>query len=225
MDSPGASTSQIAARCASAVVAGAAGLGLALQLWVLIGQHGARGGGLASALWQFLAFFTIWTNAVVAIVAGATAISGERRQWLASPAAQTASAAYIMIVLLVYEVMLRKLWQPEGAQWWADLLLHNIVPALWVAWWFCFSRKVAFAYRDSLKWLAYPWIYLAYALARGAFTGFYPYPFIDVSKHGYVGALIAALAISVVFLAIALGFIAMGRTRATRAQRNGRSNA
>jgi hypothetical protein len=42
----------------------------------------------------------------------------------------------------------------------ADILLHDVVPLTYAAY-----------------WLIYPPCYLAYALARGATTGWYPYPF------------------------------------------------
>jgi hypothetical protein len=131
--------------------------------------------------------------------------------FLARHGVQTASAVYISIVMLIYEVALRRLWQPEGAQWWADFLLHNAVPVLWVGWWLYFSRKGGLDYRDALKWLIYPLVYLAYALVRGAFTGFYAYPLIDVSQKGYGGVMVSAAGICILFAFVALLFIAVDR--------------
>ena len=38
-----------------------------------------------------------------------------------------------------------------------------------------------------MGWLAYPGVYLVYVLARGAVSGEYPYPFMDVKVLGYGG--------------------------------------
>lgn len=198
-----------AARGASVIVAVVALVALGLQLWILVSNHRARAESGWSALWLFAGYFTIWTNFVVAMVATSSAFRASG--FLASHAAQTASAVYIAIVMLIYEALLRRLWAPEGAQWWADLLLHNAVPVLWVAWWLLFSRKGQLEYRDTLKWLIYPLAYFLYALVRGAFTGFYAYPFIDVSQNGYGGVMVSAVGICFVFAMVGLLFIAMDR--------------
>ena len=45
---------------------------------------------------------------------------------------------------------------------------------------------------------------IAYAMARGAITGFYPYPFIDVPALGIARVIVNALAILAGFFAIAI---------------------
>ncbi|MFZ5976285.1 MULTISPECIES: Pr6Pr family membrane protein [unclassified Hydrotalea] len=35
-----------------------------------------------------------------------------------------------------------------------------------------------------MGWLIYPLLYLVYILIRGSFSGFYPYPFVNVLQIG-----------------------------------------
>jgi hypothetical protein len=50
-----------------------------------------------------------------------------------------------------------------------------------------------------LAWCIYPLIYIAYALARGALLGSYPYHFIDVTSLGYSHVLLNSLGLLLVF--------------------------
>lgn len=81
-------------------------------------------------------------------------------------------------------------------------------------WWAAFAPKVGLVGRDAVTWLVWPMGYTAYALARGLASGFYPYPFLDVSALGIlqVSANIAALALSV----SVLGFLLIGMARVSR---------
>jgi hypothetical protein len=65
-------------------------------------------------------------------------------------------------------------------------------------------------------WLLYPLAYLAYALIRGAFftRGQYPYPFLDVTKHGYLGVTINVVIYGALFYLLGLGLVLLGRLSA-----------
>ena len=65
-----------------------------------------------------------------------------------------------------------------------------------------------------LRWLQWPAFYAVYALIRGAITGFYPYPFIDVSVLGITRTLIHCIGLGVAFLALAYLLRALARLRA-----------
>jgi membrane protease YdiL (CAAX protease family) len=54
-------------------------------------------------------------------------------------------------------------------------------------------------------WLAWPLVYLAYSLVRGAVVDWYPYPFLDPDESGgYAGVAGYALAILAAFTAVGL---------------------
>ena len=69
----------------------------------------------------------------------------------------------------------------------------------------------------AVVWLGYPLVYAAYSLIHGAVTGFYPYPFINVSNLGYDKVLINMAVLVLVFLGLGLALIGIDR-------RMGRSN-
>ena len=58
----------------------------------------------------------------------------------------------------------------------ADVLLHYAVPVLYLVFWWFALPKASLRWVDPLVWSAYPAAYCAYALARGALIGSYPYP-------------------------------------------------
>ena len=53
----------------------------------------------------------------------------------------------------------------------------------------CLHHGPDLRWKDAVAWLAYPGVYLVYILARGAVSGLYPYPFVDVNVLGYAGVL------------------------------------
>ena len=123
----------------------------------------------------------------------------------------------IVLVGIGYHLLLRHVWNPQGAQWLADVLLHYAVPAAALAWWLAFPPRAGIAPRAPLRWLAWPIGYAGYALARGALTGFYPYPFIDVPALGLPRVLANMAGLCAVFLATAWLLRAYAGARLRRA--------
>ena len=48
-------------------------------------------------------------------------------------------AAYIAIVGIIYRLLLRQLWNPQGMQWVADVILHDVIPVGYVLYWLLFA--------------------------------------------------------------------------------------
>jgi hypothetical protein len=184
---------------------------LALQLYLMLVQ--APGPERLGAVITFFSFFTILTNILTALVFTAVALQPKEGwgQWLRRPSVQAATAVYIAIVGMVYQLLLRRLWNPQGAQWVADVLLHSILPVGYVLYWLLFAPRAGLSWRDAVTWLTYPGVYLVYILARGAVSGLYPYPFVDVKVLGYAGVLARSAGFLVVFLGMGLLVVAVGR--------------
>jgi hypothetical protein len=66
-------------------------------------------------------------------------------------------------------------------------------------------------WKDILRWIIYPIVYLFVVLIRGAFSGFYPYPFIDVREDGYINVLLYGVGLITAFLLLSLLFVAIGK--------------
>jgi hypothetical protein len=188
---------------------------LALQLYLMLVRDPA---GMLGVVITYFSFFTILTNFLVALVFTAAAVSprAARGQWLLRPSVQASTAVYIAIVGIVYQILLRHLWNPQGAQWVADLLLHSIIPVGYVLYWWLFATREDLSWKNAIGWLVYPGAYLVYILARGAVSGLYPYTFVDVTSLGYGGVLARSAALMMVFLGMGLLIIAIARGKRNR---------
>lgn len=184
-------------RIAAAMLAALAWTALLLQLFLSLRLSLANGSGIVHGLWTYLAYFTVLTNLLVAVVAsrGALAADGGRdAPW------RGAAVTAIVLVGLGYHVLLRNIWNPQGAQWLADVLLHYAVPLAALLWWLALPPRLRIDTAAPLHWLAWPAAYAVYALVRGAISGFYPYPFIDVPALGLPRVLLNAAALMLVFV-------------------------
>ncbi len=88
----------------------------------------------------------------------------------------------------------------SGLTYGADVGLNSVMPVLVAVHWLILAPKAGLVLRDVLFWIAGPLVCFAVALGRGALTGDYGYPFLDVTGLGLV-----AVAINVVLIGLALG--------------------
>lgn len=203
-----------------ATVAVVGWFGLALQLVLLIINMGAKGAAPAEAVWRFFAYFTLLTNILVAVslTARAVAPASPAGRFFAHPVAEAAVLMPILLVFVIYVTVLQGLWQPQGAQLLADLILHYFVPLAFLAYWLLFVPHGGLAPQNIAAWLIYPLAYGPYALGRGALDGFYPYPFIDVPALGYPRVLLNIALLVAAFAVAGLLLIAADRAIARRRQ-------
>ena len=80
----------------------------------------------------------------------------------------------------------------------------------------CHPLKTEVRYHQVKKWLIYPLTYYVLINIRGSVSGFYPYPFVDVTRIGWTKALINSGLIIVFFVIVAFSFIAIRRTAGRR---------
>lgn len=166
----------MAVRIIAGITALVAWLGLALQLLLLIGQFTDAGQSAGVAIWRFVGFFTILTNLLVAIVASVAAVAPHHR--LASTRMRFATLVTILLVGITYSLALRHLSQPEGWDAVANHALHDATPLLFLLFWLV-ARDGTLRWRDIVWGVVPGFLYLLYALARGAFDGWYAYYFLN----------------------------------------------
>ncbi|MGE9314780.1 Pr6Pr family membrane protein [Niabella sp. CJ426] len=156
---------------------------------------------------RFFSYFTILTNIAVATYYTALLFDAPiaRKKGLLSPI-----TIYIIIVGLVYQVALRHIWDPQGLQKWVDELLHSVIPLGALIYWYLFEKK-GLRYSQIFAWSIYPLVYLLFILIRGSISGFYPYPFVNVTEIGLQQTLINALIILALFMVLSLVFIFINR--------------
>ena len=100
----------------------------------------------------------------------------------------------------------------------SNYIVHYIVPLLTVLDWLIYADKAQLRYIWAVLWTIIPWIYVIYALIRGAkgdiienTESAYPYPFMDVSKYGWKIVARNCFLIMVVFVLCGLLFIFLGK--------------
>lgn len=189
--------------------------GLSIQMYLIFHSRWTLGASLLGGLMSFFSYFTVITNTLVATVLTCQLTSRESaaRRWFLQPWVSSGIAVSIAVVSLAYNVLLRHLWDPEGWQWLADELMHDVMPLLFLVWWWMYVPKGTLRPRHMALWLLYPLLYFAYALLRGHVLAAYPYPFIDVDKLGYPQVLVNAGGLLVGFVTIALVVMGFDRWR------------
>lgn len=198
---------------------------LAIQMYLALWVRWQEQASLIGGLVNFFSYFTVLSNTLVAVVLSQAAFgrASTARRFILAPAFSSGVAVSIVLVGLAYSLLLRHLWHPQGLVWLADELLHDVMPLLFVTYWWCCAEKGSLRLKHLAVWLLYPVGYFAFALVRGHSIGVYPYPFIDVVELGYAQVLLNALAILLGFIVIGLLILALdhwqgGRLARARAQ-------
>jgi len=200
-------------RVFAAMVAAVSAASVALQYLLLLELTRDNVGAALGTL-RFLSYFTILSNLGVVAVC-VTALCGAGGLF-SRPRTRGAVALYIGVTGLIYVLILRHLWQPQGLLWWADTGLHYATPSLYLIWWLWAAPHGRLNLRDAAAWLLFPLLYLAWVLLRGAWLGEYPYPFIDAGQLGYARTAINAIGVLLAFLLLGGILLALDRRLARR---------
>jgi len=166
---------------------------------------------------RFFSFYTILTNVLVAMCFTFLLFKPNSRgvTFFSQLNVVTAITLYITVVGIIYNVILRQIWNPEGLQRLADELLHVVVPLLFIFYWLLFSHIGKIRLKKIFYWLIYPLVYVICILFRGTLSGFYPYPFIDVNVLGYNKVILNSVGLffGFFFLSLLLAAIANARNK------------
>jgi hypothetical protein len=181
---------------------------LTAQLYLILDNRAAS---IPETLIRYFGFFTILTNILVALSCTCLLVKSNSfiGKFFSKQTTITAIAVYITIVGVVYNLILRFLWNPQGLEKVVDESLHTVIPLSFILIWLIYIPKATIQWKNIFAWLIFPFLYLLYIMIRGSFAGYYPYPFLDVSQIGYskvsvnsFGMLVAFLLVSILFAAI-----------------------
>ncbi|MBP7400536.1 MAG: Pr6Pr family membrane protein [Chitinophagales bacterium] len=142
-----------------------------------------RQADIAETVIRFISFFTILTNTLVALYFS-TKVFKLSNNLFRRNGALTAITTFILIVGIVYQITLRKIWAPTGLQLIVNELLHTIIPLYFLVYWILYSNKSDYNYKQVLAWIIYPIAYLIFVFTRGYYSNYYPYPFLNISEIG-----------------------------------------
>jgi hypothetical protein len=164
---------------------------------------------------EYFAFFTIQTAmifVVVLIVAGVVSLRTDSDTRLLTIMRMMA-IPYAIVTALVYNLMLRGLPLAPvdaGYEWpiWPDELLHVWAPILLVLDWVFSVGRYPLRFRDLWWALIFPLAWVAFSIARGIVTGWWPYPFLDPNGSlgwlGVIGYIIGIAAAMTLFAFLAV---------------------
>lgn len=185
---------------------------LGLQYGLMLANNSDK--GTAELTLNFLSFFTILTNVLVATALTLTVVGFGTRagRWAGSEGVRAGVTMYAVVVGLVYHFLLHANWNPQGWSFVANILLHYVMPTAMLLDWLLFTPKGRLRWVDPAKWLAFPLIYGCWTLVHGYSAGWWPYWFIDVSKLGLGLAGLYFAGLLAFFLVVGLIVVAIDRT-------------
>ena len=165
-----------------------------------------RGASLPGRIIRVFSFFTVQSNILSGVVSAQLARDPKRdgRGWRAL---RLAALFGITVTGIVYSTVLARIHEPNGtAETVVNDIVHYIVPIMMVGGWLVFGPRPRIDATTVLRSLAFPVVWLAYTLVRGAIWDWYPYPFLDVPSHGYARVALNAVLVTLVFAVVAALF-------------------
>jgi hypothetical protein len=177
---------------------------------------------------RVLSYFTIQSSILVAPVFALSAW----RAWTARrplpPSVTAGTLLYAVTAGLLYHLILvngsgtfSMTGDTDALTGWHTLtnqLLHTVIPVAAALDWFLLTRPGPLRPHSAAAWLVFPVAHLTFALTRGALLppdtpAHYPYPFLDVPRHGYTEVLGNATALGLACYALALLLVALDHIR------------
>lgn len=200
-------------RAAVVALALLAWFGVLLQLYLSLHSAIGNGKGLIGGIVSYFGYFTILTNILVCfcLTLPLIAPASSAGRFFARSDVTAGVATSMVFVGLAYYFLLRNVWNPQGPNLLANVLLHYVTPILFLAYWWFHFPKGALRWSCPLVWGLYPTAYLLYLLPRGLIVGSYPYRFIDPSAIGYQRTMVNAVGLLIAFIVLGLILVAMGR--------------
>lgn len=163
---------------------------------------------------RFFSYFTILSNLLLAVCV--SYLLFKSTSIFTKQTIQTAIAVYIFIVGLIYNIVLRQTWNPQGTQKIVDEILHLINPALYIIYWAIFSARHKLKMYNIFYWLLFPFAYMVIVLIHGNFSNFYPYPFLDMNTLSIYKIAVNCLTITVLFIICLFIFLVLGNYIASK---------
>jgi hypothetical protein len=166
---------------------------------------------------NYFSFFTIQSNIFAAALLTLAAVVRREERTRTFDAVRGSITLYIAITGVVFALLLAGHQEDLDTHiGWVNFVVHTLIPIVVVVDWLLEPANHRLPLRLAALWLAYPILWLAYTLARGAAENWYPYPFVDVAAHGYGRVTLNALILGVCFVGGALGLVGVGNWRTSR---------
>jgi hypothetical protein len=195
---------QVLARVLHALLAVAALAGVALEVGRALVDGPGDAGTMTERLVRLFSYFTIQSNLLVA-VASALLVVRPARTGRVPAVLHLDALLCIAVTGVVYHAVLAEqslALTPSGDL--ANFLLHTVTPVgAWLVW-LLVGPRPRFGWATVGWSVAYPMAWIGCTFARGAATGWYPYPFLDAGALGLATAARNTALVAVAFLVLAV---------------------
>ena len=179
--------------------------------------------GAPQRLLDCLSYFTELSNIMVAIISTILARRGRVGRW--GRATHLCALMMITVTAIVYATLIGPYEVLSGYALVTNPLQHILVPAAFVGVAALAGPRGGITWGTLVRALLIPAAWIAYTLARGAFTHQYPYGFVNVWRIGYaqvainiVAILVGGLLFVALFAGIDWAIRQAGRTDTSRSE-------
>ncbi|ALE04613.1 hypothetical protein AL755_02990 (plasmid) [Arthrobacter sp. ERGS1:01] len=181
-------------------------LSVGTQLLLVIGNvnigFGPSNAPLGQRIFEFFSYFTVESNIFVGVATGMLFMRPDRDGafWRVL---RIGSMFGITVTLAIYHFILSPLAAFTGIASASNIGLHYVVPIFAILGWIFFGPHPRVTWRALLLAALWPASYIVLTIAQGAVTGFYPYPFVNITKLGFTT--VAVNGVGVILLLLAVG--------------------
>lgn len=166
---------------------------------------------------NFFSFFTIQANLLAVATLLLLAIVRRAERTPLYDGVRSGVVLYMAITGVVFALLLTGLQEElQTTIPWVDFVVHKLMPVVLVVDWLTDPPRHRLPLKVAAAWLSYIVAWFVYTLVRGASVDWYPYPFVDVDRHGYDGVFVRGLFLLAVMTAAALAFVWIGNRRVSR---------
>jgi hypothetical protein len=158
---------------------------------------------LAVRLFRLASYFTIQSNVLVC-AAACLLMLRPRRDTPGFRVLHLDALLGIAVTGLVFALVLAPLVELEDAAILVNAGLHYVSPVAAVLGWILVGPRGWVDRITITRAFIWPVAWIAYTLVHGAFTGWYPYPFLDVADIGYPKSLLNVVLVPLVAFALAM---------------------
>jgi hypothetical protein len=192
-------------------------IGLGMQFYLYLDWAFRHQLGVPGAVWNFLSYFTNLANllAGITLLYSLSYACGLKRPSIDARKI-TSHAVYVCMAGIVFNLELRHLVPPGALVQLTNVILHDISPVLFLAYWWLYGPHAKLSFRNAHTCLAFPTLYFFCTLAIGHFTRHYPYPFFDVTKVGYLSVFKSGLELLAGFMVTSLSLVALNAFKEKR---------
>lgn len=166
---------------------------------------------------EYFSYFTIESSLmnIVVLLVGAVLAFRSSRDTVLYTEIRICVLAYAVVTAGVYNFLLRNVpYDGFVGLTWPSEIIHVWVPLFLLIDWFLSPGRPAVPWRSLRIVMIYPVAWILYTLIRGAFSGYYPYPFLNPENGGWGSVVAYVVGLSAFLVGIGALAVAYSRSRA-----------